>query len=123
MSEQPAAPAPARTRWQTFRAAPRGLRWSAYAVLGLAVVLVIALVVAVVVVLRPLPETDGELEVAGLAAEVEVVRDEHGIPQVYADTDEDLLRAQGFVHAQERFFEMDVRRHVTSGRLSELFGE
>ena len=59
----------------------------------------------------------------GPAASVEVVRDEHGIPQVYADTDDDLMRAQGYVHAQERFFEMDVRRHVTAGRLSEIFGE
>ena len=52
-----------------------------------------------------------------------MVRDEHGIPQLYGDTVDDLMRAQGFVHAQERFFEMDVRRHVTAGRLSELFGE
>ncbi len=51
-----------------------------------------------------------------------MVRDAQGIAQVYADTDADLLRAQGYVHAQERFFEMDVRRHVTGGRLSELFG-
>ena len=42
---------------------------------------------------------------------------------MYADTPEDLFFAQGFVHAQDRFFEMDFRRHVTSGRLSELFGE
>ena len=59
----------------------------------------------------------------GLSASVEVVRDDHGIPQLYADTDADLMRAQGYVHAQERFFEMDVRRHVTAGRLSELFGD
>ena len=52
-----------------------------------------------------------------------MVRDEHGIPQIYADTVDDLMRAQGFVHAQDRFFEMDVRRHVTAGRLAELFGE
>ena len=58
----------------------------------------------------------------GLGAEVEVIRDAHGIPQIYADTDDDLMRAQGFVHAQDRFFEMDVRRHVTAGRLSEIFG-
>ena len=52
-----------------------------------------------------------------------MVRDDHGIPQVYADTDADLMFAQGYVHAQERFFEMDFRRHVTAGRLSEMFGE
>ena len=64
----------------------------------------------------------GAVEVPGLSAEVEVVRDEHGIPQLYADTTADLMRAQGYVQAQERFFEMDFRRHVTAGRLTELFG-
>ena len=51
-----------------------------------------------------------------------MIRDEHGIPQVYADTPEDLFFAQGYVQAQDRFFEMDFRRHVTAGRLAELFG-
>ena len=58
----------------------------------------------------------------GLTGEVEVVRDDHGIPQLYADTTADLMAAQGYVQAQERFYEMDVRRHTTAGRLSELFG-
>ncbi|GHF74992.1 hypothetical protein GCM10010218_65050 [Streptomyces mashuensis] len=68
------------------------------------------------------PETDGTLRLKGLSGEVKVVRDGHGIPQVYADNAEDLFRAQGFVHAQDRFWEMDVRRHLTAGRLSEMFG-
>ncbi|MFE2284460.1 penicillin acylase family protein [Streptomyces sp. NPDC059443] len=68
------------------------------------------------------PQTTGSLKVPGLTAAVDVKRDAHGIPQLYADTDEDLFRAQGFVHAQDRFWEMDVRRHMTSGRLSEMFG-
>lgn len=123
MSEQPAPPETDTSRWPTFRAAPRALRWSAYAVAGIAALVVLLLVVTVAFTLRPVPSTTGEVEVPGLGAEVEVVRDAHGIPQLYADTDADLLRAQGYVHAQERFFEMDVRRHVTSGRLSELFGE
>ncbi|NNC10224.1 penicillin acylase family protein, partial [Corallococcus exiguus] len=46
-----------------------------------------------------------------------------GVPQIYADTPEDLFRAQGYVQAQDRFFEMDYRRHVTSGRLAELVGD
>ena len=52
-----------------------------------------------------------------------MLRDEHGIPQLYGDSVDDLMRAQGYVHAQERFFEMDVRRHATAGRLAEMFGE
>ncbi|MFI9203475.1 penicillin acylase family protein [Streptomyces sp. NPDC053048] len=68
------------------------------------------------------PTTDGTLQLKGLSGEVKVVRDDHGIPQVYADNAEDLFRAQGFVQAQDRFWEMDVRRHLTAGRLSEMFG-
>ncbi len=49
-------------------------------------------------------------------------RDANGVPQIYADTAEDLFTAQGYVQAQDRFYEMDVRRHMTSGRLSEMFG-
>ena len=114
---------PAQTRWQAFRRAPRPVRWSAWGALGLVLVLLVLAAAVVGVVRRPLPQTDGELEVPGLSARVEVIRDDVGIPQVYADTDADLMFAQGFVHAQERFFEMDFRRHVTAGRLSELFGE
>ncbi len=106
-----------------FRAAPRKVRWSAYLAAALALLLVALLLTTVAFVRRPVPDTDGQLELAGLVAEVEVIRDDHGIAQIYADTDADLMRAQGFVAAQDRFFEMDVRRHVTAGRLSELFGE
>lgn len=53
---------------------------------------------------------------------MDVKRDGNGIPQIYASSDEDLFMAQGYVQAQDRFYEMDVRRHMTSGRLSEMFG-
>ncbi|MEU7094462.1 penicillin acylase family protein [Streptomyces viridifaciens] len=69
------------------------------------------------------PEVDGTVKVAGLSAPVDVKRDANGIPQLYADTSEDLSRAQGYVQAQDRFWEMDVRRHITAGRLSEMFGD
>ncbi|MFI6103572.1 penicillin acylase family protein [Streptomyces sp. NPDC051310] len=69
------------------------------------------------------PQTTGTLDVEGLSAPVDVKRDQYGIPQIYASTDEDLFRAQGYVHAQDRFWEMDVRRHMTAGRLSEMFGK
>lgn len=68
------------------------------------------------------PQTSGTIKVDGLKGQVEVKRDNYGIPQIYADSDEDLFRAQGFVQAQDRFWEMDVRRHLTAGRLSEMFG-
>ncbi|WP_460871805.1 penicillin acylase family protein [Nocardioides pakistanensis] len=106
-----------------FRSWPRWGRVTTYVAAGVVLLLVAGLVATVAVVRRPFPTVDGELELPGLAAEVEVLRDEQGIPHVYADTAEDLFYAQGFVHAQDRFFEMDFRRHVTAGRLAEMLGE
>ena len=106
-----------------LRGWPRAGRWTVYVAVVLVLLLVAAAVGVGTLVRRPLPQTSGEIDVPGLSAPVEVVRDERGIPQLYADTFDDLMLGQGYVHAQERFFEMDVRRHVTAGRLSELFGE
>ncbi|WP_348788179.1 penicillin acylase family protein [Leifsonia sp. NPDC080035] len=86
------------------------------------VLVVIAGGVGVWTVTRSFPQTSGTLRLAGLSAPVTVSRDSAGVPQITATTADDLFRAQGFVHAQDRFWEMDFRRHVTSGRLSELFG-
>jgi penicillin amidase len=112
-----------RSWWSRFRAWPRVGRWITYVAVFLVLVMVAGLVTALVVVRTSYPETTGRIAVPGLTAEVSVVRDEHGIPQVYADTSHDLFYAQGFVQAQDRFFEMDIRRHITAGRLSELLGE
>ncbi|MBE3002396.1 penicillin acylase family protein [Nocardiopsis sp. HNM0947] len=86
------------------------------------VLALIAALLSVWAVRRPFPQTSGELDLPGLASEVTVVRDEHGVTDVYADHADDLFMAQGFTHAQDRFWEMDFRRHVTAGRVSELFG-
>jgi len=94
--------------------------------LSVAILVVVALVVAGVIgvnlVRRSFPQTSGQLAVSGLTAKVTVLRDDRGVPQIYADTAQDLFRAQGYVAAQDRFFEMDLRRHITAGRLSELVG-
>ena len=87
------------------------------------VVIVVVTVIGVSLVRRSLPQTSGELTVSGLTAKVTVLRDDRGVPQIYADNSHDLFRAQGFVAAQDRFFEMDLRRHITAGRLSELVGQ
>ncbi|MFG1921049.1 penicillin acylase family protein [Cryptosporangium sp. NPDC048952] len=69
-----------------------------------------------------LPDYTGTVKVPGLDSTVDVYRDAQGIPQVYAQNADDLFRAEGYLHAVDRFWEMDFRRHVTSGRLAELFG-
>lgn len=68
------------------------------------------------------PQTTGSLQVPGLDAKVEVYRDHMGIPQIYASTTHDVFFSQGYIHAQERFWQMDAWRHIGSGRLSEMFG-
>ena len=87
------------------------------------VVLIAGAIFAVVTTRKSFPETSGEVTLSGLHGKVDIKRDDKGIPQVYADDPEDLFFAQGYAHAQDRFFEMDFRRHVTSGRLAELFGK
>ena len=74
-------------------------------------------------VTRSFPALSGTLTLSGLDGDVTVYRDDAGIPQIVASTAADLFLAEGYVHAQDRFWEMDFRRHVTAGRLSELFGE
>lgn len=69
------------------------------------------------------PQESGTITAPGLSAPVEVVRDGDGVPHMYAETTSDLYYAQGFVHAQDRFWQMDFRRRIGAGRLSELFGE
>ncbi|MDI5965884.1 penicillin acylase family protein [Streptantibioticus silvisoli] len=97
---------------------------------ALVVVVVVALVAgigfgsywSVSTVRASFPQTTGSLQLSGLSGPVQVLRDKQGVPQIYADTPQDLFRAQGYVQAQDRFYEMDVRRHYTSGTLSEMFG-
>jgi penicillin amidase len=88
----------------------------------LALVLVTGAVAGAVAVRRSHPTVTGTLTLPGLTAPVLVERDAEGVPTIVASDADDLFRAQGFVHAQDRFWEMDFRRHVTAGRLSELFG-
>ncbi|MBA7626786.1 Acyl-homoserine lactone acylase QuiP [subsurface metagenome] len=72
---------------------------------------------------RTFPQTRGTIELEGLSAPVEIYRDPDGVPHIYADTLEDLFLAQGFVHAQDRFWQMEFWRRIGSGRLAELFGK
>src|SRR5688572_6077700 len=68
------------------------------------------------------PEYNGKLTLNGLKDSVEVYFDTHGIPHIYGNNEEDVFRALGYVHAQERLFQMELIKRVGSGRLSELFG-
>jgi penicillin amidase len=69
------------------------------------------------------PKMDGELSLQGLTDRVEVVRDENGIPYIFAANTPDLIRAQGFVTAQGRLFQLEAYRALATGRLAEAIGE
>jgi penicillin G amidase len=69
------------------------------------------------------PQVDGELALPGLNAPVRVLRDEHGIPYIFAANTPDLIRAQGFVTAQDRLFQLEGLRAIATGRLAESVGE
>ena len=95
------------------------------AILAIALIILFAVVgfVAWRTVSSPQPKTKGALTLPGLQDEVTVIRDKRGIPHIYASNTHDLFMAQGFVHAQDRFWQMEFWRRIGAGRLSEIFGE
>lgn len=99
------------------------MRWLRAVVLTVVVLALAGTGGALYLVRRAFPQTEGLLEVEGLQAPVEVVRDRWGVPHIYARTEHDLFFAQGYVHAQDRLWQMEVNRRTASGRLSEWFGE
>jgi penicillin amidase len=90
----------------------------------LLLVLVIALAAAAgyVWLRQSLPQLEGTLTLAGLKAPLEIVRDRHGVPHIYAGSVEDAQFGLGFVHAQDRLWQMEMNRRIGSGRMSEALG-
>src|SRR5688572_18005511 len=72
---------------------------------------------------KSFPAIDGEIKLDSLNGPVDIYRDQMGIPHIYASTQHDLFFAQGYIHAQDRFWQMDAWRHIGSGTLSEMFGK
>ncbi len=92
----------------------------------LGIVAVVVLILAAVrffVIPRAFPQVDGEIRLPGLDGPVDIYRDSFGVPHLYASSEHDLFMAQGFVHAQDRFWQMEFWRRIGSGRLSEILGE
>lgn len=68
------------------------------------------------------PQIDGKLTIAGLAAPVDIVRDAEGIPHIYAQNTDDAYFALGFVHAQDRLWQLELNRRIAAGRMAEILG-
>ena len=83
---------------------------------------VCAVVVAYYLAARSLPDYDAELELPGALGKIEVVRDTANVPHIFADQDEDVFFGLGYVHAQDRLWQMSMMRRTAQGRLSEIFG-
>ncbi len=98
-------------------------KWLLWMVLSILILLIIAVVVLNAYIGKSKPQIEGEISVGVLDEEVTVTRDEQGVPHIIANSDADLYRAQGFVQAQDRMFQMDLARRQASGRLSEVVGE
>lgn len=99
------------------------MRWLKRIGLGLLILVVAIGIFGAWTVRRSFPRVSGEIEIEGLQAPVDVIRDDWGVSHIYAGNAHDLFFAQGYTHAQERFWQMDVWRHIGSARLSEMFGE
>lgn len=83
---------------------------------------VLAALVVVVIFAAAQIETGGDVALAGLEGPVSVIRDENAVPHIFADNRLDAYRALGFVHAQDRFFQMEFMRRTAAGRLAEVIG-
>ena len=68
------------------------------------------------------PKYEGELDLKNIQEETTVYFDEFGIPHIYANSEKDAMTALGYVHAQERLWQMELLRRIAPGRLSEIFG-
>ncbi|WP_296419194.1 penicillin acylase family protein [Pseudooctadecabacter sp.] len=98
-------------------------RWLVRLASGLIFLIVAVFVLAYYFASRSLPDYDGRLEIAGLSAPVEIVRDNANVPHIFGQTDEDVFFSLGLAHAQDRLWQMTMLRRTAQGRLSELFGE
>jgi len=98
-------------------------RWLKRLALGLLALLLVAVFGVWFFLRGSLAQLDGRRSVPGLAATVTIARDDRGVPSITGSNRDDVAYATGYVHAQDRFFQMDLLRRKPSGELSELFGD
>ncbi|HEX6978335.1 MAG TPA: penicillin acylase family protein [Alphaproteobacteria bacterium] len=98
------------------------MKWVLRAFGAVLALVVLAAAAAFAWLASSLPQTAGQIPVASPTAEVEIIRDAHGVPHIFASSEADAIYALGFVHAQDRLFQMDMMRMAGQGRLSEMFG-
>ncbi|WP_300542921.1 penicillin acylase family protein [Maricaulis sp.] len=100
----------------------RLLRYAGWTLGSVAAIAILAVLVVANRLYASLPQTSGTLEVDGLDAEAQIVRDRHAIPHVFAGSDRDAFFALGVAHAQDRLWQMEITRRALRGRVAELLG-
>lgn len=101
----------------------RLIAWVGVSLGGVLVVVAVATTgVAAWILFSSQPDYDGQDRVSGLQSNVTVIRGEHAIPHIFAENLLDAYRALGYLHAQDRFFQMDFARRLAAGRMSEFAG-
>ncbi len=90
--------------------------------IGLLTLIAVLVLFIVIYLQTQKPVYDGELRLSGLKEETEVLYDDFGVPHIYAKNEEDAYFALGYVHAQDRLFQMEMLRRAAGGRLSEVLG-
>ncbi|MEM9125415.1 MAG: penicillin acylase family protein, partial [Pseudomonadota bacterium] len=97
-------------------------RWLIRIATGLVLLVLAAIGLVYFLASQSLPDYDQTLEVAGLTAPVEIIRDTANVPHILGETDPDIFFGLGYAHAQDRLWQMTVMRRTAQGRLSEVFG-
>jgi penicillin G amidase len=90
--------------------------------IGIVLLLILTAVFAFAYLRTSLPQTTGTVQLHGLSQKVDILRDAHGVPHIFAKTEGDALFALGYVHAQDRLWQMEVNRRIGGGELAEIFG-
>lgn len=98
------------------------MKWLRRGLAGLALVLFVTAAGGYLWLRTSLPRLSGEITVAGSSTEIEIIRDRHAVPHIRAKTAEDSYFGLGYVHAQDRLFQMDFMRRLGAGKLSEVVG-
>lgn len=101
----------------------RSYKWLLRIGIVLLILIIILVGAGIGFVRRSWPEVSGNLNVSGLSAPVDLIRDRWGVPHIYAQNEHDLLFAQGYAHAQDRLWQMEIDRRLGNGTLSEILGD
>lgn len=98
------------------------IRWGFIFIIAVLLLVLLIFSATVVLIRRPFPNTGGTMQMTGLDEPVEIFRDGDGTTHIYAANPHDLFMAQGFVHAQDRFWQMEFSRRIGNGTLAEVLG-